>query len=103
MLFLTAALLLPSRSEDETEGLRAYFEQDGRYALISLTGYLLLGFVVNLFEFEGSLDAAWAFTDIPLIILPVLAFILRERKYYAAITLVYVPLSALDIWISNWS
>jgi hypothetical protein len=31
-LFVTAALLLPSRSEDEQNGLRVYFEQDGRYA-----------------------------------------------------------------------
>ncbi|PMZ30576.1 hypothetical protein C1X25_35965, partial [Pseudomonas sp. GW247-3R2A] len=31
-LFVSAALLLPSRSEDEQSGLRVYFEQDGRYA-----------------------------------------------------------------------
>ncbi|WP_276122104.1 hypothetical protein [Pararhizobium qamdonense] len=100
MLFLTAALLLPSRGEDEAQGLRVYFEQDGRFALISLTAFLLFGFVVNLFGFQSQLESAWVVTDIPMIILPALAFFLRERKYYAAITAIYLPLSALDVWIS---
>jgi len=100
MLFLTAALLLPSRCEDEAQGLRVYFEQDGRFALISLTAFLLFGLVVNVFGFKSPIESAWAFTDIPMIILPALAFFLRERKYYATITAIYLPLCALDVWIS---
>jgi hypothetical protein len=100
MLFLTAALLLPSRGEDEAKGLRVYFEQDGRFALISLTAFLLFGLVVNVFGFKSPIESAWAVTDIPMIILPALAFFLRERKYYATITAIYLPLCALDVWIS---
>jgi len=100
MLFLTAALLLPSRGEDEAKGLRVYFEQDGRFALISLTAFLLFGLVVNVFGFKSPIESAWAVTDIPMIILPALAFFLRERKYYASITAIYLPLCALDVWIS---
>ena len=48
-LFLSAALLLPSRNEDELNGLRVYFEQDGRYSLLSYSAFLTLGFVANIF------------------------------------------------------
>lgn len=34
LLFLSSALVLPSRSEDETRGIRQYFERDGRYGLL---------------------------------------------------------------------
>lgn len=100
MLFVTAALILPSRAEDEAQGLRVYFEKDGRFALISLSVFLLCGLAVNVFEFQSSLASAWAATDIPMIVIPVLAFVLRERKYYAAFTAIYLPLCALDVWIS---
>ncbi|MBP1849841.1 hypothetical protein [Rhizobium halophytocola] len=100
MLFVTAALILPSRGEDEDQGLRVYFEQDGRFALISLTAFLLFGLVVNVFGFQSPLETAWAITDVPMIILPALAFFLRDRKYYAVITAIYLPLCAMDVWIS---
>jgi hypothetical protein len=96
MLFLTAAPLLPSRGEDEPHGMRAYFEQGGRFALISLTAFLSLGLVVNV----CPLESAWAATDIPIIILPALAFFLSKRKCYAAITAIYLPLGILGVWIS---
>ncbi|WP_205908944.1 hypothetical protein [Metarhizobium album] len=99
-LFLTAALLLPSRSEDEAQGLRVYFERDGRFALLCITVFLLCGFVLNVVGFNSPVSSTWAITDIPMIVLPALAFLLRERKFYAAITAIYVPLAALDIWIS---
>ncbi|KQS71700.1 hypothetical protein ASG39_20815 [Rhizobium sp. Leaf371] len=100
MLFLTAALLLPSRGEDEARGLRVYFEEDGRFALLSLTAFFLFGLVVNVFGFQSPIESAWAVTDIPMIVLPVLAFLSRKRNYYAAITALYLPLCALDVWIS---
>ncbi|WP_313606748.1 hypothetical protein [Rhizobium sp.] len=100
MLFLTAALLLPSRSEDETDGLRVYFEQDGRYSLLSLSAFLLFGFIVNVFGFQSSVASAWAVTDVPMIVFPALAFVLQDRKYYTSITALYVSLCALDSWIS---
>lgn len=99
-LFLTAALLLPSRPEDEAQGLRAYFEQDGRYALLAFTAYLVLGFVLNVHFFQASALSEWSFTDIPMIILPVLAFWARSRRIYASITAIYLPLTAFDTWVS---
>ena len=100
MLFLSAALMLPSRSEDEKHGLRDYFEHDGRYALLSLTGFLLLAFLVNIFFFKSSPLSAWALTDVPMIVLPVATFFARSRKVYAALTIAYLPLVAWDVYIS---
>ncbi|MCF4998749.1 hypothetical protein GIW70_20985 [Pseudomonas syringae] len=99
-LFVSAALLLPSRSEDEQNGLRVYFEQDGRYALLSLSTYLVIGLIVNVALFEASPIALWGLLDVIMIALPVCAFFARSRRGYSLITLAFVPVSALDIVIS---
>lgn len=99
-LFVCAALLLPSRSEDEREGLRIYFEQDGRYALLSLSTYFMLGFIVNISFFQASPMALWGVLDIFMIVLPIAAFMAGSRKAYSMITLAFVPISAIDTVIS---
>lgn len=43
MLFVSAALLLPSRGEDEQVSLQNYFERDGRFALLAYAAFLALG------------------------------------------------------------
>jgi hypothetical protein len=99
-LFVSAALLLPSRSEDEQNGLRIYFEQDGRYGLLSLSVYLFLGLIVNILLFQAPPVALWSVIDVIMIILPVCAFAARSRKVYSFITLVYVPINAFDLALS---
>jgi len=99
-LFLSAALLLPSRSEDEQEGLRIYFEQDGRYSLLSYSAFLALGFAANVFLLKSPVASEWAYIDIILIILPIAAFFAKSRTVYAAITLSYLPLSIYDTVLS---
>lgn len=99
-LFVSSALLLPSRSEDEQNGLRVYFEQDGRYALLSLSTYLFLGLIVNVFLFQASPIALWGVLDVLMIILPLCAFAAKSRKAYTTITLIYLPINALDIVVS---
>lgn len=99
-LFVSAALLLPSRSEDERNGLRVYFEQDGRFALLSLSTYLFLGLIVNIVLFQSSPLALWGALDLIMIALPVGAFIAKSRNVYAAITLIYVPINVIDLAVS---
>jgi hypothetical protein len=99
-LFVSSALLLPSRSEDEQNGLRIYFEQDGRYALLSLSTYLVLGLVVNVTLFQASPLALWGILDLVMIVLPIGAFLAKSRRTYASIALLYVPINALDTVIS---
>ena len=100
MLFLAAAVLLPSRSEDEKEGLRRYFERDGRYGLLALGAFLVFAFIANIVFLKAAPLAAWSLLDIPMIVLPVAVFFVRSRRWQAWITAAYVPLVAVDIWIS---
>lgn len=99
-LFLAAALILPSRAEDETGGLRVYFENDGRYALLAFSGFLVLAFIVNVGFFGSSPLSVWGITDIPMIVLPFVAFLAKSRTVYGGVTIVYLPLAAWDLWIS---
>jgi len=99
-LFLSSALMLPSRSEDEQGGLRLYFEQDGRYGLLSLSTYFLLGMIVNTMLFNASPIALWGALDVVMIALPVCAFLARSRKVCCLITVAYVPINIIDLCVS---
>ncbi|GLH33024.1 MULTISPECIES: hypothetical protein [Pseudomonas] len=99
-LFVSSALMLPSRSEDELEGLRVYFEQDGRYALLFLSGYYLLGFIVNVLLFGVSPMALWGAFDVIMIVIPLCVFAARSRKAYALLTVAFVPINIADLVIS---
>lgn len=99
MLFLSAALLLPSRGEDEQLGLREYYEMDGRYALLCLSSYLFLGLIANLLFFNAPFISVGSIADLPMIFIPIIAFYAR-RRIYSGITLLYVPLAAIDTFIA---
>lgn len=99
-LFVSSALVLPSRSEDELEGLRVYFEQDGRYALLFLSCYYLLGFIVNILLFGVSPVALWGGFDLLMIVIPLCVFAASMRKAYALLTVAFVPINIADLVIS---
>jgi hypothetical protein len=100
MLFLSAALILPSRAEDEAGGLRCYFERDGRYGLLPFAGFLVLAFLANLVFFSAGPFAIWSLLDIPMIALPIIVFFVQLRRLQAVITIIYIPLMWLDLWVS---
>jgi len=99
-LFTAAALILPSRSEDELDGLQVYFEQDGRYALLAICTYLGLGSVINIVFFRASAFQLWAVLDLVMITLSSAAFFAPSRRLYASLTLAYLPLSVFDTAVS---
>jgi hypothetical protein len=99
-LVVSAALLLPSRSEDEQNGLRVYFEQNDHYAQLSLSTYFILGFTVNITFFQASPKAHWGALDIIMIVLPVCMLKAKSRKWHSIITLAYVYINAVDLAIS---
>ncbi|MPS34415.1 MAG: hypothetical protein E2593_03810, partial [Stenotrophomonas sp.] len=99
-LFSAAALILPSRSEDELYGLQVYFEQDGRFALLAICTYLGLGSVTNILFFNASPFQLWAVLDMVMFTLPLAVFFARPRRLYAPLTLIYLPLSVIDTTIS---
>lgn len=99
-LFSAAALILPSRSEDEVSGLQVYFEQDGRFALLAICTYLALGSATNILFFKASPFQLWAALDFIMFTVPLAAFFARSRRFYAPLTLIYLPLSVIDIAVS---
>lgn len=101
LLFLAAALLLPSRTEDEKAGLRVYFEQDGRYGLLALAGYIFMGIATNFLFFEMTPLAEWGVLDLPMVVLPVAAFLATARRMRAWITIAYVPLTIASLLAST--
>ncbi|MDG9924508.1 MULTISPECIES: hypothetical protein [unclassified Pseudomonas] len=99
-LFSAAALILPSRSEDEADGLQVYFEQDGRFALLAICAYLGLGSATNILFFNSSPFQLWGALDLFMFAVPLAAFFARSRRFYAPLTLIYLPLALLDIAVS---
>lgn len=100
LLFLAAALVLPSRTEDEEVSVRAFFERDGRYGLLALSAFYVLAFVANVNYFGGSPRDLWAILDIPIIVVPVLVFLATAWRTRVWLTVGYVPLTAIDYWVS---
>ncbi len=100
LLFLAAALVLPSRSEDEDGSLRGFFERDGRYGLLALSGFFVVALAVNVFYFGESVASVWGILDVPVILGPCAVFLARPGRTVAWLTVLYLPLFALDLWAS---
>ena len=99
-LFVASALILPNRPEDESLGLRGYFETEGKFALLAIAAFGVCGFLANLYFFEAPLVSLWALLDVPVILLPVLGFFAKHRSLQVATVSLYLPLLALDVWVS---
>lgn len=98
-LFVAAALLLPSRPEDEQAGLRAYFDKDGRYGVLAIAVFSTLALAVNVFFFEATPLSAWGALEVPLIAIPLAAFLARTRRSQVLLVAAYVPLSLIDMGV----
>jgi hypothetical protein len=100
MLFLSAALLLPSGAEDEQEGLRRYFERDGRFGLLAFTAYSVLGIVANLVFFAAPPAGAWMWVAIVLALMAFVVGVSGNRRLQAWVSLAYIPVLGFDLWLS---
>jgi hypothetical protein len=100
MLFVASALLLPSRPEDEEGGLRAYFEGEGRYALLAMATFTAMGFAANLVFFSAPLWSLWALMDVPMLALLLIGFFGKARRIREGAAALYLPLLTVDVWIS---
>lgn len=100
LLFLSAALILPNRAEDEVIGLQLFFERDGRYGLLAYAGFLIIAFTVNVFLYGSSPISLWGVLDIPMIAIPCAVFLTRSRKARVWLTAAYLPLLLADVWVS---
>lgn len=103
MLFVTAALLLPPNEMGKGDSLRRFFQVEGRFALVALALYNAMTIGANVILFGASPFALWALADVPMIVLPLLAFFAARRAIGVAATLLYLPWALFDaIWISDY-
>lgn len=91
LLFLAAALILPQAEMEPGDGLRDYFDQDGRFALLALAMFSLLALVANLvfwgasvWSMEGAINAGLG--------VAALVAMARRGRTRAAATLCYLLL-----------
>jgi hypothetical protein len=98
-LFVAAALLVPSRSEDEAGSLRQFFELDGKWALPALSAFFVMGFLANVFFLRVSPISWWGLFDIPLVAIP-LVFATKSRRLQEVLSAAFVPLLVADVAIS---
>jgi hypothetical protein len=101
VLFLAAALVLPSGELDPGESLRDQFGRDGRWGLICLSAYAVLAFAVDIALFDFSMiepmDAALAME----FVLPLVFLRSRPRRLRAAVTVVYLLIVLVSSWYAS--
>lgn len=100
VLFAAASLILPPGEIGTSESLRDHFRDEGRFALPLVSLYLAGGAVINVTLFAGSLLEPWFALDLPLILLPLVVFAGRSRRTREIATAAYLPLLAVDIYVS---
>lgn len=99
LLFLSAALVLPSSELAEGEDLRTSFERDGRWALVCLSGYFLWSMAINWhFWHMGPLSPTGALSA-ALALAPIAFLVSRRRRVQAIITVTYIALSVLGAYV----
>ncbi|MBN0063554.1 hypothetical protein JTL66_35665, partial [Pseudomonas aeruginosa] len=79
---------------------QVYFEQDGRFALLAICIYLGLGSTTNILFFNASPLQLWGALDLVMFTVSLAAFFSRSRRFYAPLTLAYLPLAMIDIAVS---
>lgn len=99
-LFVSAALLL--RFGEEAHDQRAYFENGGKWALLSLSAFFAGALVVNWQLFHATPLALWGLIDVALIALPPVIAFTNARAVHVAVTAITVPLIAADTVVASY-
>jgi hypothetical protein len=98
-LFVAAAMVLPPVELEPGASLRALFDRDGRWALLSLCAYSLLALAIDFELFHTPpLSAATALL-VAEIVLPLVFLLSSSRKLKAATTLAYFTLVLGTSWV----
>ena len=97
LLSAAAVLLLPGR-DTPGQTLRQHFEADGRWALASLSVFLLTTIVVNWMLFDTAPTSRISVLTVPLALAPLLVVWNVSRRLSAAVTALCVPLYVVDLF-----
>jgi hypothetical protein len=95
LLFLSAALLMPTNDQDRRD-IGTFFRTHGRWALVALTVFHAGTFLVNWLSFGVSPLALWAVLHVVVAVLPLAAFFQRSPGWLSWATWLALPFYLLD-------
>jgi len=101
LLFISAALILPYDELEEEESLLSSFQADGRWALVSMSAYFVLGLFVDWLLWDITPLTRGGFTLLPLIVLPLIFLWCRSRRSQAIVTVAYLLLGLYSAWVMS--
>ncbi len=95
LLFLAAALIFPMSETYQKETFKESFEENGKWALVALSGYFILAVFVDWLFWNMSPVSFDGFLLMFLSILPLFFIFNSSRKIKVMITITYVFLSMI--------
>src|SRR5262245_49109869 len=97
LLFVAAALVLPSEESPEDKRLMDWFDRDGRWALPVISAYFLTAILANWVLFNDPPASVQDMEEIVLALLPVAYLLTTPRRWRTLITIAFL---ALNLWVS---
>lgn len=101
LLFVASALLLPLETVHTGASLRAYFEEEGRWALIAVSLYFLAAYAANLFFWHASALQPIEWLNLAQGIMPLALLATRRRSVHVIVTLAYVPATLANVLMAS--
>jgi hypothetical protein len=101
LLFVAAALILPSSELSTGDSLAEVFERDGRWALVFLSAYFVLATGENWYFWHVPPFTRTGFINLILAAVPLLFLSVSSRKLRCALTVLYAVLSVLAAWAES--
>lgn len=89
LLFTAGGLVLPHDAARHEEGLRAYFEQDGRLGVLVLNVYFLIGPLLNASLWGLPLTDPLNLSIVAMALFGLSFFLLKSRRFQIAHTIVW--------------
>jgi len=101
LLFSAGGLVLPHDAARHEEGLRVYFERDGRFGVLLLNIYLLIAPFFNARLFDTPLADPLNLSIVGMGLFGLSFFLLRSRRLQIAHTIAWgIGAATLLIWMS---
>jgi hypothetical protein len=97
VLFVAAALVLPSEESPEDKRLMDWFDRDGRWALPVISAYYVLAVVTNWTLFDAVPLSYQDNEEFVLAALPLAYIFTGARRWRALITILFL---LLNLWVS---
>ena len=95
LLFIAGALILPTSAEQERANLFEYFDQDGRWALLAITGECALSMWGNWFLFKASPFSTTGAIVVALGLISLAAFLSSSRRVLGALA---IAMLVMTLW-----